>query len=87
VAAVLGGDACGARYDVFTKYVGFHEWALRNNFAVLCPKLDTRGPTAQMRSGCFDGYGQGGRDYDLQSGARIETVANMIRALRRAAEL
>jgi hypothetical protein len=83
----MGGDACGARYDVFTKYAGFNEWAMRNNFVVLYPKMGTRGPTAQMRSGCFDGYGQTGRDYDLRSGAQMETVANMIRALGRAAEL
>lgn len=51
---------CGVTYsyDVFTKYSGFNEWAVRNKIIILYPKMSTSGPTSQLKSGCFDGYGQ-----------------------------
>jgi poly(3-hydroxybutyrate) depolymerase len=54
----LHGCGVSFSYDVFTKYSGFNEWAMRNNIIILYPKMGTSGPTSQLKSGCFDGYGQ-----------------------------
>ena len=74
---------CGvmATYEVFTQFAGFNEWAMLNNFVVVYPKMSNRGKITQMSGGCFDGYGDTGRDYALRSGPQMATVANMMRAI------
>lgn len=71
-------------YDIFTNYSGYNEWAFLNNIVVVYPKMSAtklRHEPSQMRSGCFDGYGQTGRDYNLKTGPQMQTVANMIARL------
>lgn len=74
---------CGVTpsYPVFSQYAGFNEWAANNKIVVVYPKMSTKGPTPQLKSGCFDGYGQTGDDYDLKSGPQMKTIANMIASL------
>lgn len=36
---------------------------------------------AQTKAGCWDGYGQTGTDYTLQSGAQITVVRNIIKGV------
>lgn len=40
--------------------------------------MSTDGPTAQLKSGCFDGYGQTGIDYDLRTAPQIVAIKSMI---------
>eukprot|EP00041_Stephanoeca_diplocostata_P009827 m.153460 g.153460 ORF g.153460 m.153460 type:complete len:377 (+) comp17915_c0_seq2:51-1181(+) len=78
----LHGCGVASTYDVFTKYGGFNEWAYNNNLVVLYPQMaSNKGNTSQERSGCFDGYGQTGKDYALKSGHQMTAIINMVRAL------
>ena len=52
---------CGVTptYPVFTQYAGFNEWAALNRMVIVYPKMSAKvGPTSQLKSGCFDGYGK-----------------------------
>jgi len=68
-------------YPVFSKYGGFNEWAALNRIIVLYPKMSTNGNTQEQKRGCYDSYGQTGHDYDLKSGAQMQTIHNMVMAL------
>lgn len=70
-------------YDVFTKFAGFNEWAFANNFVVVYPRMSTRGTATQMRSGCFDGYGQTGRDYAQRTAPQLRAIHRMLRDINR----
>ena len=52
-----------------------------NRIVVLYPKMSTRGRTPQLKSGCFDGYGQTGADYDLKSGPQMAAMVAMVFSL------
>lgn len=39
--------------------------------------MATRGGYKQQQAGCWDGYGQTGRDYDLKSGLQMQTLARI----------
>jgi len=77
----LHGCFVQLNYHVYTTFGGFNEWAARNNIIVLYPKMSWHGQTLQQKLGCFDGYGQTGRDYALRAGAQMETVHNMVAGL------
>lgn len=51
---------------------GFNEWAEANRMVVLYPQI--RG------SACWDGYGDTGSDYALQSGVQMSTIRRMVGA-------
>ena len=72
-------------FDVFSEYSGFNEWAMQNRFVIVYPKMGTNGKIQQMKDGCWDGYGDTGRDYDLRSGPQMATIASMIKGLGRPA--
>eukprot|EP00040_Diaphanoeca_grandis_P012459 m.63123 g.63123 ORF g.63123 m.63123 type:complete len:378 (+) comp23243_c0_seq1:36-1169(+) len=74
----LHGCGVSFSFTVFSQYTGFNEWAERNRLIVLYPKMATRGDTSQEHSGCWDGYGQTGHDYDLKTSSQMETIVNMI---------
>jgi len=78
----LHGCGVSPTYPVFTKYAGFNEWAVKNRIVVMYPKMSTRGKISQEHSGCYDGYGQTGSDYDVKSGSQMETIAKMVLALQ-----
>jgi len=78
---VTDGTASDGEFDTFSKYGGFNEWAVRNKIVVLYPLVGTDGPTAQLKSGCFDGYGQTGPDYDIRTAPQIVAIKSMIDAL------
>ena len=69
-------------YNMFVNYSGFTNWAATNRFVVLFPSIDwgEAATTNQERSGCFDGYGQTGADYDLRSGAQMTVIKRMVDA-------
>eukprot|EP00039_Didymoeca_costata_P004336 m.72698 g.72698 ORF g.72698 m.72698 type:complete len:363 (-) comp12349_c0_seq3:197-1285(-) len=74
---------CGVTfsYSVFSTYGGFNEWAYKNDMIVFYPKMSTRGNTKQLKSGCFDGYGQTGVDYDLRTSSQMTTIVNIVNHL------
>ena len=48
-------------YTPFSQYAGFNEWAMRNRFVVVYPKMGVKDKAInQMHSGCWDGYGDTG---------------------------
>ena len=70
-------------FDVFSEYGGFNEWAINNRFVIVYPKMGTNDRSnKQMHSGCWDGYGDTGPDYDLRSGPQMRAVEAMIRGMR-----
>eukprot|EP00037_Helgoeca_nana_P029548 m.353740 g.353740 ORF g.353740 m.353740 type:complete len:392 (+) comp27996_c0_seq4:1687-2862(+) len=77
----LHGCGVSFSYDVFTKYSGFNEWAMRNNIIILYPKMGTSGPTSQLKSGCFDGYGQTSDAYDQRTAPQIIAIKSMVDSL------
>lgn len=81
VHVFLHGCGVTETYDVFTKFAGFNEWASKNNFVVVYPRMSTRGTTKQQLMGCFDGYGQTGADYALKSAPQLQTIHNMLLAM------
>ena len=60
-------------------YAGFNEWAEANDIVILYPAMRKWGTTYETKIGCWDGYGQTGDDYALQSGGQMATVRRMIR--------
>ena len=71
----------------FTLHSGYAQWADANGFVILYPQMGgfaerniTAAP-AQLRAGCFDGYGQSGPGYAWRSGPQMAAVANMVQAI------
>lgn len=71
----------------YTLHAGYAQWADANGFAILMPQMGgfaerniTAAP-AQLRAGCFDGFGQTGPGYAWRSGPQMAAVAKMIEAV------
>lgn len=61
--------------------VSFNRWAETNHMVVLWPHTGKHGgdnPTREQKIGCWDGYGQTGRDFDLKSGIQMQAIKKMI---------
>ena len=71
---------CGVvpTYPIFSTQGGFNEWAMNNKIVILYPKMGTSGSTKQLHSGCYDGYGQTGFDYDTRNGPQMRSLHAMI---------
>ena len=72
----------------FVMHTGLNAWADANDIAVLYPQqggfidYNLTAPTAQLLSGCYDGYGQTGVDYAQFTSPQMLAIRNMIAALR-----
>ena len=66
-------------YNASVHYAGFNEWAESNDLVILYPAMRNWGSTFQTQSGCWDGYGQTGADYALQSGGQVAAIRRMIK--------
>ena len=71
----LHGCGVSFSYDTFAQYAGFNEWAVDNMIVVVYPKMGTSGSFKQEQSGCWDGYGQTGSNYDQKSGLQMKALA------------
>ena len=71
-------------------HAGFNRWAALNAAVILYPQLKNIetscwsaagcgvGESKQQSWGCWDSYGYGGADYDLQDGAQIRALIAMV---------
>ena len=74
-----GCDGPDRFYNASVHYAGFNEWAEANDMVILYPAMRDWGKTSETQGGCWDGYGQTGADYALQSGGQMAAVRRMIR--------
>jgi poly(3-hydroxybutyrate) depolymerase len=77
-----GGVDPDGSFEMFSKWGGFTNWAATNRIVVLFPLIDwgAAAATGQEASGCYDGYGQTGPDYDTRSGAQMAVLRRMVDA-------
>ena len=76
-----GGCSGGNFYESSIKYAGFNEWAETNDIVILYPVMRSYGTSGQQHGCCWDGYGQTGQDYALQSGGQMKAVRKMLKAI------
>ena len=73
------GCVQGAEFidDRFATQSGFNQWAESNDLVIAYPQIEKSlfNPT-----GCWDGWGYTGEDYDLRSGKQVARVAALIDA-------
>jgi len=77
----LHGCDVDAYYDKAVAHLGFQRWAESNSLVIVWPRLQNHGGTTETQEGCWDSYGQTGRDYALKSGVQMEAVRRMITAV------
>lgn len=79
----LHGCGVAWTFETFSQFSGFNEWAYANSIIVVYPRIaNVTVGTSQQRSGCFDGYGQTGRDYTLRSGVQLKALYSMMQAFQ-----
>ena len=77
-------------HTTLVTHAGFNRWAALNAAVILYPQLKNIetscwssegcgvGESKQQSWGCWDSYGYGGPDYDLQDGAQIRALIAMV---------
>ena len=59
--------------DLYTKHMGFNEWAESNNIVVIYPQT----ANGLDDEGCWDFWGYTGSDYLLKSGKQMRAIYSM----------
>ena len=68
-------------YDDAVHHLGLQEWGEANNIVIVFPRVQNHGGTTETQMGCYDSYGQTGRDFAWQSGVQMRMLRDMIRTV------
>lgn len=68
-------------YEMLVTQLNLNAWAEANDIVVLYPRLGAIGSTAEQKQGCWNVYGQTGKDYATKNAPQMNAIWKMATSL------